>query len=229
MTDTPTELTNRQKLLAQLADDLNAQGWDQNSKFYALRGEPGDEYLELMLTFEEEMHHYLEAHVHEISNENAVGVVLMGEIWMYPRGLLEAMPPQARPSYIRVMPAESHENRVDGRVLTLVAKDGELLELVVRKGEDDIREWSDAPSRLGPAERVVAPLRHWVGLTPYAGSAGMPSLDLINAITQQAGRECWSEEQLIAVILTQLPQEERDKYVAHLRPDMKRKLGIENA
>jgi hypothetical protein len=228
MTDeTLTELTQRQKLVAQLADDLDSQGWDQHSKVYAIKGDPDDEYLELLATFDEDLVHYLEVHLNEHPNVKATGMLVTGEIWMYPRGLIEGMPLQARPSYLRLMPPHSHEDRVDGRVLTLVATDGELLELVVRKGETD-KDWSDTPARLGAPESIIQPIRYWLNMSP-GDAAGMPSLDMINAITQQAGKECWSEEQLIAVILTQLPQEERDKYVAHLRPDMKRKLGIDNA
>lgn len=169
-----TETDSRQALLAQLADDLAAEGWGQDHKAWRLVGAPGDEYLVRISEFTEhpEQHFIVLAVEGGPLTGDARGLVLMTEGWSYPPALRESFSPEALAAYRELMPPEVHPDRIRTRQLVLTGRDGAVTGMLDYEGDTET-EWTfiSLPANINLCEPTVDSMRAVLGLNePLLGS-----------------------------------------------------------
>lgn len=163
-----TELTERQMIVKDLCQDLNAQGWDQLNKLWYLRGEPGDEWLEYVGDFNTAPEYRLFEMIGAGDfPTDASGVVFSQEGWDYPSSLRSTFSSErAMYAYWRLVPPSEHPEKINVRQLVLAARDGAVVALKHWDEADDAHEWAlmDADTASPVGVELVDAARAVVGL-----------------------------------------------------------------
>lgn len=225
-----TTLSPRQRLLAQLADDLNVHGWNQKNKIWSVNGEPGDEWLSFLGEFKGAPENYL---VDLIAGsklpEGAHGVVVASEGWDYPRQFKSALADEAalRTAW-KQTPPYKHPQRVEIRHLMLACQDGEVIGLTVSHEAEPVTMWArlDASTPSPVGDRTIDAARALLGINDQLARRvnqleGIQTIANIAAALDKAMSGEASEEEITRDLFLALPDAMKTQVVAEMPDDIK--------
>lgn len=197
----------REKMLRILESDIDALGWDQQAKAYAVSlAEDGTEMLNLIDTLEG---HPVETLMHlaimgELRNE-AVALVVANESWAYPEYLEESLgkDARARKALWACYPPNWHPDRIEGRMVTLVDRTGQAVNLYRKRGEP-------AMSTGEPEQMLVNAMKCLLGIDrefnrrrKIIGRSFEVLMGLVE-VFREGSENCWTEQMYIDEITKRL-------------------------
>lgn len=190
----------REKMLRLLENDIDALGWDQCPKAYAVSlAEDGTEMLNFIQDVDGDPVHHLMmlATTGELKNE-AVALVLTNECWQYPDYLNQSLgkDQEAASALYRLLPPSLHPERRESRIVTLVDRTGQAVSIARERGEEP--QWIGKQSG-----RVVDAMKCLLGIdrrfNKIRDKLGKTADDLVNLLHLfHAGIDaCWIESQYV--------------------------------
>lgn len=236
----------REKMLRILEGDIDVLGWDQAAKAYAVTlAEDGTEMLNLIDSLEGHPVDTLMrlAVTGELRNE-AVALVVTNESWAYPDYLEESLKgdARARRALWACYPPQWHPDRVEGRMVTLVDRTGQAVNLYRKRGEP-------AMSTSEPEESLVNAMKCLLGIDREFNRRRKIIGKSFDAMTgmlkmfREGTENCWTEQMYIDAITKILEPLHKDHVKEHpdcpgpaasaedlmrnMPTDLRRMLGLE--
>lgn len=236
----------RQKMLSILEGDIDALGWNQCPKAYAvdlddngdeqlnfIEDVPGDPVMTLMhLAVTGELKH------------EAVALVMASEYWSYPDYLDEALKDddESRRALFNLLPSSIHPQRKEGRLVTLVDRTGQAVAVQrVRNEEPKFITDKDTDVRITTAMKCLLGLdRKFNKMRDMVGRSMSYLSGMINIFTSGQD-ECWCEQQYVEAIRDHLvkfkgkngvldrgdPLEQAKRLMSNMPTELRQHLGLE--
>lgn len=209
-------IIEREKMLRILEGDIDALGWDQPAKAYAVSlAEDGTEMLNLIDTLAGQPVDTLMrlAITGELRHE-AVALVVANESWSYPDYLEKALGKdvRARRALWACYPPNAHPERVEGRMVTLVDRTGQAMNLYRVRGEPAM---STSPAE----ETLVNAMKCLLGIDREFNRRRKilgRSFELMTGLItlfREGAENCWTEQMYIDEIAKRL----QPMHEAHLK------------
>lgn len=232
----------REKMLMILENDIDALGWDQMPKCYAVSlAEDGTEMLNLI---EDLPGHPVTtlmkiASTGELRNE-AVALVVTNESWQYPdylsEHLLAAKDKRATRALWKLLPPTVHPLRVEGRQVTLVDRTGQYLSVHRIRGEAEAHINVDVDRSLVRAMKCLLGIdRRWNHLREAIGKSFTIMNELME-VFRKGHDEIWTEATFVETITEVLakvhpegekPEEIAAKIMQDMPQELRRHFGFE--
>lgn len=244
---TDITLSPRQRMLLDLASDLEGGGWDQRSKIWFVKGDLNDEWL----AFHEEFSGNVENHLVDLTMASALpddahGVLVVSEGWDYPQRIREGLKTDAAlRAYWRTTPPSEHPERVEIRHLVLACNDGEVIGLTVTNSADPVMKWArlDASNPSPVGDRVVDASRALLGINDKLSQRisqveGLQAIANIATVLDRAVSGASTEEEvtrdlflalpdgLRAQVVKDMPEDVREAVRAVLSEEERRQFGL---
>lgn len=233
-------IIERERMLRLLENDIDALGWDQTPKAWAVSlAEDGEEMLNLI---DELPGHPVQTLLHlastgELKHE-AVALVVANESWQYPQYLNESLrgDRRAHKALWSLLPPNQHPDRIEGRQVTLVDRTGQAMSIHRERNKDEAILNTEIDSSLVHAMRCLLGIdRRWNHLRDTVGKS-MMMLSGMMEVMKQGHDELWTEQQYIAAITEVFAKNHPDgdnpgKVATEIMKDMptelRRHLGLE--
>lgn len=233
-------IIERERMLRLLENDIDALGWDQCPKAWAVSlAEDGEEMLNLI---DELPGHPVQTLLHlastgELKHE-AVALVVANESWQYPTYLNESLrgDRRAHKALWALLPPNLHPDRIEGRQVTLVDRTGQAMSIHRERNSTEAILNTEIDSTLVHAMRCLLGIdRRWNHLRDTVGKS-MVILDGMMGVMKQGHDELWTEAQYIEAITEVMEKnhpegEDARKVATEIMKDMpselRRHLGLE--
>jgi hypothetical protein len=231
----------REKMLRVLENDIDALGWDQMPKAYAVSlAEDGTEMLNLIEDLPGDPIATLMrlATTGELKNE-AVALVVTNESYQWPDYLMESIKDdkRARKALWKLLPPNIHPLQVEGRQITLVDRTGQALCISRLRDtglEPVVAKESDV-SLVNAMKCLLGIDRRWNHMRDTIGKS-MTLLSGMMDIFHQGHDEIWTEDRYIDAMAEHFgkvhpdgddPRKLATQIMKDMPPEIRRHIGLE--
>lgn len=141
-----TATTHCAKLIETVESDINVLGWDKPARIFVLKGEEGDEYLELFTELDMNPIDFLEQATYRlgpIPADDNRGIAVVSEGYTYSKEVsaqLGTKTPDEQREFYEMLPPSQHPDRREVRSVVMVQRNGEVQSVNRLRGvngEDD--------------------------------------------------------------------------------------------
>lgn len=229
----------RKKMLVNLAHDLFAAGWDQQSKMWFVLGASDDEYLEYVGSFDMDPGHWLMHRAEEgCLREHVQGVVLCFESWTYSKPIMKALGNnRVSLAYKALIPPNEHPDGCDMRTLLLTSRDGTVMrahQFGDNPNDVKVEEMDPCPKQgTTTGDTVVDYMRTMLGVAPINGNELGHVASMAQVVAQRpdlqammlaAKSEEWDSDQLGAELFLNMEPDVQRAMLPTMPDDIRQAL-----